>query len=107
MCLKATRRNVNPPSVKTGAHTSFKHTRIRQDMEANPPPTIDKPDPEVGANIAALADALKRHYDAPALRAAAKRFAVAAIEDFAGEALDKALEVARALAELANELDQT
>lgn len=76
-------------------------------MKATPPPTIDKPDPEVSADIAELTEALKRHHDAPALRAAAKRFAADAIEDFAGETLDKALDVARALAELANELDQT
>jgi len=76
-------------------------------MEATPPPTIDTPGHETSPDIAELTEALKRHHDAPALRAAAKRFAADAIEDFAGAALDKALDVARALAELANELDQT
>lgn len=76
-------------------------------MEATPPPSIGAPEPETSEDIAALTEALKRHHDAPHLRAAAKRFAADAIEDFTGETLNKALEVARALAELANELDQT
>ena len=74
-------------------------------MEATPPPTIDAPD---GAteNVAALRDALADNMDARALRRAAQKWASVCLEDMAGTLLGKGLEVARALAEFATELEE-